>query len=429
MCSLTFAYLAFSETKSALAAVAVGAAFALFYSLFAQPAGSLLRPFDRRWVFLGTNAVKLVNYSAVVVLQLMGALDLVWILVASAVGGLTSGAYFPAWQEILQNLSPKGKLDETDGLFSSAASIGSAVGALTGGIAIDALGAAVPLAINVLSYIPLMLLVARLPKAVGKPKEADQEKATVKIPVRKLLKEIRTNRAVRLGVTFMALLSFFAWPIVSLLPKVASEYGSGAHVYGVLLSAFYFGGILVAGLVAVAKRKFGTYYALMRSALVAIGTALLLIAIVGFLPLADLPSIGLSIVVLVLLGIVLGISGAVLTAVTQQSADREIEGPVLAFYAAISMAAGAIGGLIEGTVADQLEIWWLPMASGLVILLLLLALWVRNRFVEPAGKDPEGRELQRLSTTGTPTEDAPYANKVSGGGSQPLSAGTSSGGS
>lgn len=428
MCSLTFSYLAFSETNSALAAVAVGAAFAFFYSLFAQPAAGLLRSFDRRSVFLGTNAVKAVNYSAVVVLQLMGALDLVWILVASAVGGLTSGAYFPAWQEILRNLSPKGKLDETDGLFSSASSIGSAVGALSGGIAIDALGAAVPLAINVLSYLPLMLLVARLPKAVGKPK-VEEGKATVKIPVRKLLGEIRTNRAVRLGVTFMALLSFFAWPIVSLLPKVASEYGSGAHVYGLLLSAFYLGGILVAGLVAVAKRRFNTYYALMRSALVAIGVALLLIAIVGFLPLADPPSIGLSVLVLMMLGIVLGISGAVLTAVTQQSADRDLEGPVLAFYAAISMAAGAIGGLIEGSVADQLEIWWLPLASGLVILLLLLALWVRNRIDEPEGGDPEGKELERQSATGSPTDDAPYLHKVGGGGSQPLSAGTSSGGS
>ncbi|MFM8792898.1 MAG: MFS transporter [Solirubrobacterales bacterium] len=416
MCSLTFAYLAFSETKSALAAVGVMVGYTLAYAIFAQPGSSLLRPYDRRWVVLGTDAIKLVNYSATVVLQILGLLDLPLIIAASAIGGLTSGAQYPAWQEILQKVAPEGKLDETNGLFSSASSIGAAIGALAGGTTLALFGPVVPLAFNVVSYLPLMFETVRLPEKVGQ--RSAEEKSGERTPARRVLGSVKRTRLVWLGILFMVLLELIAWPIISLLPKVASEFGSSAHIYGILLGAFYFGGVLVAGLLVVSKDRF-TYDSIIRFSLSDIGLALILLALVGFLPFGSIPSIALAALVLLGLGIVLGIAGSVLGAIVQLSADPKIEGSILAFFGAITLGAGALGGLIEGLVADRLEIWWLPLASGFLIFIALLYLWSRKAFRVLDEADPRHEHLIHHHLASTAVVDAPYTATGASGRSRP----------
>lgn len=424
MCSLTFAYLAFSLTGSAFATVMVMVGYTLAYALFGPRGAAYLRRFDRRWVVVGLDAVKVVNYSAVILLQIAGLLDVTLIVISSAIGGLTAGMQYPAWQEILQKLAPKGKLDEADGLFSSTSSIGAAVGAFTGGSLLALFGPVVPLTINVISYLPLMFSVGRLPTKVGKRSQTD--KTSAPLPLRQVFSLIFSNRLVRLGVLFVALLEFLAWPIISLLPKVAAEFGSSAHIYGILLGSFYFGGVLVAGLLVAAKRNF-TYAGIIRFSLIDIALVLIILAVVGFLPIDATPSVGLSAILLISLGIVLGIAGSILGATTQLSADPEHEGTVLAFYAAIGMGFGAFGGVVEGLVADQLTIWWLPLASGILILVALLSLWRRNDFNPLDQADPDLKQLKRHAVTGNAGVDTPYTSKVSGGGSRPLVAGESEG--
>lgn len=419
MCSLTFAYLAFSLTGSAFATVMVMVGYTLAYALFGPRGAAYLRRFDRRWVLVGTDSVKVINYSAVIFLQIAGLLDVPLIVISSAIGGLTAGAQYPAWQEVLQKLAPKGKLDEADGLFSSTSSIGAAIGAFTGGSLLALFGPVVPLTINVISYLPLMFVIGRLPAEVGKRSQVD--KTSSPLPLREVAKLIFSNRLVRLGVLFFALLEFLAWPIISLLPKVAAEFGSSAHIYGILLGSFYFGGVLVAGLLVAAKRNF-TYAGIIRFSLADIALVLIILAVVGFLPFGIVPSVGLSAILLVTLGIVLGIAGSILGAATQLSADPEHEGTVLAYYGAIGLGFGALGGVVEGLIADQLTIWWLPLASGILILVALLYLWRRRDFNPLDQADPELDRLKKHAVTGSPGLDAPYTSKVAGGGSRPLGA-------
>ena len=425
MCALTFTYLAFHLSGSALAAVMVMVGYTLSYALFAPSGASILSRFDRRRAVLACDGIKLLNYSAVIILELVGLLDVPLIIAASAIGGLASGAQYPAWQEILQKLAPQGKLDETDALFSSASSIGAAVGALAGGAALAAFGPVPPLAFNVASYLPLMLAIAVLPVAVGIPNR--EEKEAGRVPLSEVIKMIGSNRLVWLGILFFALLEFLAWPIISLLPKLAAEFGSSAHIYGILLGAFYFGGILVAGLVVAAKRKY-SYAGIIRFSLIDISLILVILAVVGFLPMGSVPSVLLASLLLATLGIVLGIAASVLGAVTQLSADPEHEGTILAYYAAIGLGAGAAGGMLEGFIADRLEIWWLPLASGILILVALLYLWSRHEFRVLDQADPNRSHMNRHHVTDNQNVDAPYNSKVAGGGSRPLAVGTAESG-
>jgi len=168
----------------------------------------------------------------------------------------------------------------------------------------------------------------------------------------------------------------------------------------------------------VSKRVF-SYTRIIRFSLLDVGLALIILAVIGFLPLGATPSVALAALLLLVLGIVLGIASSVLGAITQLSSDPKIEGPVLAYYASISLGAGAIGGLVEGFIADQLEIWWLPLASGVVVLIALLYLWSRHEFRALDEADPNHEHLQGHHAATTATVDSPYTNRGSSGGSRP----------
>ncbi|MFM9042591.1 MAG: MFS transporter, partial [bacterium] len=386
MCALAFAYLAFKQTGSAFSAVLVSVAYTVAYALSAVPGAAAVKKMDRRRVVVGFDAIKIVNYSIVLALQAMGQLEVWMVVAASAVGGLTSGPQYPAWQQILQTLSPKGTLDQTDGLFSSVSSVGAVAGALLGGVLLDAFGAVAPFSINVVSYLPFMVAVFLLPARAGT--STDSRKSTKSVSLKKVLDSMRKSRLIAFGLTLTVLLNLFAWPIVALLPRVASEFGASAHVYGILLGAFYLGGILVAGAVAGWKRVF-TYGQIMRRSLTACGASLLLLAIMGFAPWGSTLSTASAALLLATLGVVLGVTGSILGAIVQLSAEKKAQGTVLAVYAVIGLGAGSLGGLAEGFVADRLEIWWLPLASGALILLAMSWMWEREEYKELDQADPD----------------------------------------
>lgn len=421
MCGLTFTYLAFSETKSAFAAILVGVAYTVSYALMAKPGSALLQRVDRRRVVALFMAIKVVGYGTGTVLAFLGDLSLPILLANSALGGLTSGPQYPAWQQLLRRISPKGGLDETDGLFSSTSAVGAGIGAVAGGALLDAFGPGLTLLLNTVSYLPILTVVILLPAAVGKPEAAATSSS--RPSTGQVLKTMWGNRLTRFAVLFTALLQFLVWPIVGLLPKVASEFGSSAHIYGILLGSVYFGGILVAGVLLLAKERL-TYRIVIWLALATVATALLLLAVVGFLPLATDPSVALASVILLLLGAVMGVTGSILTAVTQLSVDRDIEGPVLALYASVSLSVGAVGGMIQGLLADRLEIWWLPLATGCLVLLALGLLTRKHDFRVFDTADPDRKVLRRHLRSWGGSEDSPLTQTTSGGASRPLSTGT-----
>lgn len=418
MCGLTFAYLAYKSTGSAFTTVLVGVGYTAGYALSALPGSDAVRGLDRRWVIVGFDAAKILNYSTILAAQAFGSLEVWMIIAASTVGGLTSGPQYPAWQELLRVLSPKGTLDQTDGLFASVGSLGAAVGALVGGVLLDSFGAVVPLAINVFSYLPYMFVVAMLPASAGRVRSADR--APARIPLRRVITAVRKSKLIVIGIVFTMLLEFFAWPIVSLLPRIAADFGSSAHVYGVLLGAFYLGGMLVAGVLVEWKAAY-SYDQIIRSSIAVCAVALIFLAIVGFAPWGSTLSTASAALLLGALGVVLGVTGSILSAVVQLNADSKTEGSILAFYAMVGLIVGAIGGLGEGYLADQLEIWWLPLASGMLIVFAMAWLWIRSDFSALDAADPKGKHPVRSHRAGGRVLDLPWVSSISSGVAHPYS--------
>ena len=231
-----FTYVVYATTKSALATVMVGVSFAVAFGVLALPAGTIAKRFDHRRIVAIVSIAKAFIYAAILALQLTDNLSVTAILISSAASGATSAIQYPCWQQLLQQFSAKGQLDESDALFYSLSSITSVAGALVGGALLDAVGPAPLFAFNVLSYVPLAFIVVRLPDETGANATSKVKEASASLKM--VLSTITGSRAVRMAVIFTALLELLAWPLVSLLPKIASEVGSAAKVYGLLLASF-----------------------------------------------------------------------------------------------------------------------------------------------------------------------------------------------
>lgn len=376
-----FTYVVYSTTKSAFATVMVGVAFAVGFGLFALPAGKIARRFDHRHVVIAVSVAKAVVYAAILALQLTGELSLAAILISSAASGITSSIQYPCWQELLQQFSAKGRLDETNALFSSLSSISSVIGALAGGVLLDEVGAAPLFAFNVLSYLPLIVIVALLPAMQG-------DKPTAAAGLKLIIAKINSARAVRTAVIFTALLELLAWPLISLLPKVAAEVGSAARIYGLLLAAFYVG----AGLVAVLLRRWkkdAPYSHIIRLSITASGIALVIAGAFGIAQMGIALTLAGLAIVLAAAGLGLATAQSVLGAITQLGVPKKIEGEVLGVFALITIIFGTVGSLVEGLLADTLDIWWLPLASGAVIVIAMNLIWWRHGFLVLNAADPK----------------------------------------
>ena len=370
-----FAYIVYATTKSALATVLVGVSFAVAFGVFALPAGKIAKRFDQRRIVAIVSIAKALIYAAILALQLTDKLSVTAILISSAASGATSAIRYPCWQELLEQFSAKGRLDESDALFSSLSSITSVAGALIGGVLLDAVGPAPLFAFNVLSYLPLVLIVVRLPDDAAANAAAKAKGASA--PLKAALAAMRGSAAVRMAVVFTALLELLAWPLISLLPKVASEVSSAAKTYGLLLAAFYAGAALVAVLLRRWKAS-EAYSRIIRLSAISSGVALAIAGIVGIAPLGTALTLAGLAIVLAAAGLGLATAQSVLSAITQLGVPKKIEGEVLGAFALITVIFGTIGASVEGYLADSLTVWWLPLVSGAFIVVATFVIGLRH---------------------------------------------------
>lgn len=364
-----FTYVVYTTTKSALATVMVGVSFAIAFGIFALPSGKLAKRFDHRRVVAVVCIAKALIYAVILALQLTGKLSVTAILISSAASGATSSIQYPCWQELLQQFSEKGRLDESDALFSSLSSVTSVAGALVGGVLLDAVGPAPLFVFNVLSYVPLVYIVVRLPAETGEKPKTEIKEASPRLKT--VLAAIFGSHAVRLAIIFTALLELLAWPLVGLLPKVAADVGSAAMIYGLLLASFYFGAALVAILLRRWKAD-SPYSRIIRLSAIASGLALVTAGIVGIAPLGPWPTLAGLAIVLAAAGLGLATAQSVLSAITQLGVPRKIEDEVLGAFALITIIFGTVGASVEGYLADALSVWWLPLVSGAILVVAII---------------------------------------------------------
>jgi MFS family permease len=149
----------------------------------------------------------------------------------------------PAWQALVPDLVPRGMVASAVALNSVAFNVARAVGPAIGGILVATAGADVAFAINALSYVGVIAVVA----VIGRRLEVPERDASS--VVNAISAGVRFARYTALFRRLLLLASLFAITsavVQSVLPNRTEELGGGAGTFGLLWGAMGLGALVAA---------------------------------------------------------------------------------------------------------------------------------------------------------------------------------------
>jgi len=361
--SLALYYLAFTGGGRASDAAIASAAWTVLYILGTLVSRTVAVRFDHRHVFVAEVALKAVIYCIPLVFALIGTVSLAAIVVTLGLAGLVAGVTQPAYYEVLQDLSPPNGVAVANAFIGSRFAVSAIVGALAGGVVFAAVGATWLFFVNVLSYLPLLWVVARLPK-----RGSGAKSTASRPPLGAALKAVFGTRRMRLGIVIDLLVIVLAIP-TPLLTKLANGVGSSATYYGIVAAASSLGMALAMPFLTRLKRR-RTAPGVVIGCIVALAVGSLLVGLLGAIGVS-----GVSGVILLAVAITVAFVGSYsaadkLLAVVQVTASATERAVAIATVSIVAMAAETVANLVEGVLADAIPVWWIQVVAGLLAAIL-----------------------------------------------------------
>jgi MFS family permease len=219
----------------------VQAATTLPIMIFSLAAGALADSLDRRRVMLIAQTLMMVVSMGLAVFALSGLLS-PWLLLAfTFVIGCGTALHNPSWQASMGDVVPREEIPAAVTLNSMAFNLMRSVGPALGGLIVATAGAAVAFALNAVSYVPLIIVLARwrhrrIP--TGLPREAFA--GAMSAGLRYVAMSPNLIKVLFRGFVF----GLAAVSVLALLPLIARDLIEGSAVtYGILLGSFGLGAI------------------------------------------------------------------------------------------------------------------------------------------------------------------------------------------
>jgi predicted MFS family arabinose efflux permease len=148
-------------------------------------------------------------------------------------------------------------------------------------------------------------------------------------------------------VLLSAAMSFFGWPILTLLPALAERLGGGSKDYGTFVSAIGLGAMVASLLVATCGST------ARRRLLIGLGTAL---QVVGLASLCICRSAPAAFVCCTVVGCGLILFFATSQAVTQLNSGDHNRGVIMGVWSMVLSAAHPAGTMLAGVAADAITL-------------------------------------------------------------------------
>ncbi|MCZ8544435.1 MFS transporter [Mesorhizobium qingshengii] len=353
--------------------------------LFALVAGAIADSFDRRKVMLVAQTFMLV-VSVLLTLFTYSGLITPWTLLAFTFL-IDSGTALnsPSWQASVGDIVPRNKVPAAVALNSMGFNLTRSVGPAIGGIIVAAAGAAAAFAANAVSYIGLIVVLARWkPDVPVSTLPRESLGAAMGAGLRYVAMSPNIGKVLVRGAAF----GFSAGAVLALLPLVARDVVKGdALTYGIMLGAFGIGAVGGA-LISVRLRQLLSSETMVRSAFAGFAVCAFNAAVSHH---AWQTSLGLLVG-----GACWVIALSHFNVTVQMATPRWVVGRVLSVYQTATFGGIALGSWIWGVVADAhgaetaLIAASIAMLAGGAIGLLLplpqqqvLNLDPLNRFKEP----------------------------------------------
>jgi MFS family permease len=341
--SVGAAWLMTSIGASADLIALVQASTTLPIMLFSLMAGAIADNFDRRKLML-TSQLFLLAVSVALTLCTYFGLVTPWLLLAfTFLVGCGTAFNGPAWQSLVGEMVPRSDLPAAIALNSMGFNIARSVGPALGGFIVATVGAFAAFAVNAISYLGLIIVLARWqparPPRVLPPETLGSAMAA---GIRYVAMSPNLGAVLLRGAVF----GVAAIAVQALMPLIARDLIQGGPLtYGLLLGAFGIGAVGGA-LLSTRLRQALSLEALVRIAF--LGFAICA-AVAGLSPFILLTSVAMA-----LGGASWVLALASFNSTVQLSSPRWVVGRALALYQMATFGGMALGSWIWGMAAERL---------------------------------------------------------------------------
>jgi MFS family permease len=360
-----------SIASSADMVALVQASVALPVMLLSLLAGAMADSFDRRKVMLGAQFFMLAVSVALATCAWTGLIT-PWLLLAFTFS-IGCGAAFnaPTWQASVGDMVPRSQLAGAIALNSMGFNIARSVGPAIGGAIVAALGAAAAFGVNALSYLPLIIVLARWRPAT-KPQTLPRESLTVAMAAG--VRYVWMSPAVRVVLARGAVFGLGASAAMALMPLIAKLLIAGGPLtYGLLLGSFGLGAVTGAFGSARIRQRLSTE-GIVRISSLAFGSGL---AVAAFST-----SIVMTLLALFVAGACWVLALSTFNVSVQLSTPRWVVARALSLYQMATFGGMAGGSWLWGVLADTHSVstslgvaavalftsaalgWWLPLRQS-----------------------------------------------------------------
>jgi MFS family permease len=370
MQSMALGWLALELSNSAFVVGLVVASGSLLILVFSLPAGVLI---DRQ------NKLRLVTIAQT--LLLLEAIVLWWltwtghvsvpVLIALALfGGAVASVEIPARQAMMIDLVGRDDLRDAIALNSSGFNLARIVGPALGAFIIAHAGIAWCFAVNALSYLTVLIGLARVRLPPWQPP------ATTGPTLHRMREGLRfalRDRRVRALLELVTVFSVLGVPYIALMPVLARDrLGLGAGGYGVMLSILGVGGLSGALALAAAGLHIRRGPLLVRTSMTY--AALLLVLSLVRTPVLAYP-------LLLATGFLMIVTNAMANGLLQTMVPDEFRGRLMSIYSLIVVGLPQVlGAFVAGAVAGVVGVQW--AIGGAAVGMLAFGSWLFRRFPE-----------------------------------------------
>lgn len=204
-------------------------------------AGAVADNHDRRIVMLVAQIFMLVVSVALAITAATGLLTPWWLLGFTFLIGCGASLKNPAWQASVGDMVPRAALPAAVAMNSMGFNIARSLGPAIGGVIVATAGAAAAFAVNAVSYVGLIAVLARW-KQPPSPRLLPPERLSIAVEAG--LRYVALSPNLRVVLIRAATFGVGASATPALMPLVARDLvDGGALVYGLLLGAFGLGAV------------------------------------------------------------------------------------------------------------------------------------------------------------------------------------------
>ncbi len=368
-------YVADTTGKATSAAFVTAAGF--IPAAFVGPIGSAMADRLRRRKVLVVGSI----LSA-----LIASAIAVWVGTGDAKpGGLAAVAFlagsvamftFPSFQTTLPTLVPRDQLVAAVGLSNAQWNIGRVIGPAFAALAISIGDIELALWCNAASFLAVCVAVILVPFH-----QPPGERRPIFGALADGARFARATPAMRSMLVVMIATIGIASPFIAFVPLMATKvFGGGSRATSLLVTAQGIGAVTAAFTLGSVATRWGLSR-VMIAAVTILCPALVLYGIA--------PTLWLSAIAIVFVGLLSGYSFTSFMGVAQQSAPDEMRGRVLAVNSFVLGILFPVGSIVQGQLADRAGLRWITAGSGVVLLVVLgVTQLKRGRIGSPSWPSP-----------------------------------------